>query len=470
MQFVPNKKFFQTISFRIAFLFSLTFCLGIAGAFLIAYFEISYSLEKSSREVISSKLHEASVILADQNVKGFKDFFSNDANRQSNASFMFRILSKSGESIYIKDSRQEQRFDFKKDLAQNLAPDKLKQWHSLDAINDEDKFDILTEQVGADFYLQVGKSSEDREAILTNILNIFVGTGVLLVFFGGGLGLWYARSTLQPIRHLLTTIKEIEKGHLGNRVPLGPAQDELYDLGSTFNRMISRVDSLVRLMRDSLDHVAHDIRTPLTRIRAVAEDAIISSQPTSLREALEECAASATDISEIVDQLMNISEAESGTLTLKREFCLLQTLFNDVIDVYEFVALEKSIDIELEVQPLDLEWFIGRKRIKQVFANLLDNAIKFSDPHSKILVRAAVDRGCLEISVIDEGYGISAQDLPQIWDRLFRGDRSRSSPGAGLGLSIVRAIVSAHGGNVRTQTNRERGTTFSITMPVPEKA
>ena len=167
---------------------------------------------------------------------------------------------------------------------------------------------------------------------------------------------------------------------------------------------------------------------------------------------------------------MKFSKAESGTLTLNRAFCLLQTLFNDVIDVYEFVALEKSIDIELEVPPLDLEWFIDRKRIKQMFANLLNNAIKFSDPHSKSLVCTAVDRGCLEISVIDEGYGISPQDLPQVWDRLFRGDRSRSSPGAGLGLSTVRTIVSAHGGNVLTQTNRERGTTFSITMPVHEKA
>lgn len=469
MQFVPNKKFFQTISFRIASLFSFTFCMGIAGAFLIAYFEISYSLEKSSREVIFSKLQEASVILTDQGLKGFTEFFSTDANRQSNAPFMFRVLSQNGSAIYIKDSKQQQRFDFKKDLAQISSPDKLKQWHSLSAMNDEDQFDILTEKIAPGLYLQVGKSSEDREKILTNILNIFIGTGVLLVFFGGGLGLWYARSTLRPIRELLSTIKEIEHGHLGHRVPLGLAQDELYDLGSTFNRMISRVDSLVQLMRDSLDHVAHDIRTPLTRIRAVAEDAIVSSQPISLREALEECAASATDISEIVDQLMSISEAESGTLKLNREPCLLRSLFVDVIDVYEFVALEKSIAIELEIVPLDLAWSIDRKRIKQVFANLLDNAIKFSDPHSKIVVRAAVDRGGLEISVIDEGHGISAQDLPQIWDRLFRGDRSRSSPGAGLGLSIVRAIVTSHGGTVRVQSNQGRGTAFSITIPKPEK-
>ena len=469
MRFVPSKKFFQTISFRIASLFSLTFCLGIAGAFFIAYFEISYSLEKSSREVISSKLDEAAIILTDQGLEGITKFFLTDANRLSNEPFMFRILNQNGRAIFIKDSKQEQRFDFKKDLAQILSPSKIKQWHSLKAINDEDQFDILTKKIEPDLYLQVGKSSEDREELLTNILNIFLGTGVLLVLFGGGLGLLYARSTLQPIRELLSTIKEIEKGQLGNRVPLGLAQDELYDLGSTFNRMIARVDSLVRLMRDSLDHVAHDIRTPLTRIRAVAEDAIVSSQPTSFREALEECAASATDISEIVDQLMSISEAESGTLTLNRELCQLHSLFSDVIDVYEFVALEKTIMIQLEIKPPDLAWSIDRKRIKQVFANLLDNAIKFSNPHSTIVVRAAAIEACLEISVIDEGHGISPQDLPQIWDRLFRGDRSRSSPGAGLGLSIVRAIVTAHGGNVRAHSNQDRGTAFTITIPGPAK-
>ena len=465
MPFVLNRKFFKTISFRVAALFCFTFTVGIVLAFLITYFEISYSLEKSSKEVISAKLHEASVVLSDKGIRGLREFLSVERNRLANAPFMVRILTPQGETLFIKPSVQEKKFDFEGAFKEQVNPESLIGWHSLAAINDEDKFDMLTEKVGSDYYLQVGKSSEDREEILGNILEIFASTGLLLVILGGGLGLWYAIKILKPLRHLVGTIQEIEKGDLSHRVKLGEAKDELYDLGSTFNRMIARIESLIRIMRESLDNVAHDIRTPITRIKAVAEDAMTSGSPTSLMEALEDCAESATDISGIVDQLMNISEAEAGTMILKRESCDIPLLLKDVAEVYEFVALEKFIDLEIDSGPISIVWNLDRKRVKQVVANLLDNALKFSEDKSKIVIQTRVEDGSLRISVIDQGCGISAQDLPQIWDRLFRGDRSRTTKGSGLGLSIVRAIVTAHGGKVSAKSNIEKGTTFSVQIP-----
>jgi signal transduction histidine kinase len=465
MRFALNKKVFKTISFRIAALFCITFTVGITLAFLITYFEISYSLEKSSKEVISSELHEAAVILGRNGVPGLTAFYSIEENRLANAHLMVRVLNLSGDTLYLKTSTQEKKFDFEGAFKQKTEP--VVGWQSLPAIGDEDRFEILTEKVGADSYLQIGKSSEDREAILGNILEIFGSTGALLIILGGGLGLWYATRILKPIRNLVGTIQEIEKGNFSHRVIVGEATDELYDLGSTFNRMIARIESLIRIMRESLDHVAHDIRTPLTRIKAVAEDAMTSDQPTSLREALEDCAESASDISGIVDQLMSISEAEAGTMILKRESCNIHLLLTDVAEIYEFVALEKSIDLQIDIEPVSLDWKLDRKRIKQVVGNLLDNALKFSDDKSKIIVRARVENGFLKISVIDEGCGISSGDLPQIWDRLFRGDRSRTTKGSGLGLSIVRAVVTAHGGNVFALPNLRRGTTFAIEFPNP---
>jgi len=438
---------------------------GVGLVFFITYFEISYSLKNSGREVISSKLHEASAVLTSEGVDGLREFFAGDKKRMANAPFMIRVLAKDGGTLYVKPSVQEKTFDFDSVFKKRVDPESLLGWHSLAAFNDEDKFDMLAEKVGSEYYLQVGKSSEDREAVLDKIAGVFAVTGVLIILLGGSLGLWYATKILKPLRQLIVTIREIERGNLGRRVPLGEAKDELHDLGSTFNRMIERIETLIRVMRESLDHVAHDIRTPLTRIKAVAEDAMLSTRPTSMKEALEDCAESATDISGIVDQLMSISEAEAGTMILRREASDVPLLLKDVAEIYEFVALEKSIRLELDVELAPMEWPLDRKRIKQAVANLLDNALKFSDRDSRVILRARNEEGFLMISVVDEGCGIPAEDFPYIWDRLFRGERSRTTMGSGLGLSIVRSIVVAHGGRVFAEANSKKGTTFSVRLP-----
>ena len=465
MPFALIRKSFKTISFRVVLLFCFTFTIGITLAFLITYFQISYSLEKSSKEVISSKLNEAATVLGTEGIRELRRFLSIEENRVTNASFMVRVLTPQGETLYLKPSVQEKNFDFETAFKKQENINLHVGWHSLSAINDEDKFDILTEKVGADYFIQVGKSSEDREEILDKIFQIFVSTGILVVVVGGGAGLWYAVKVLSPLRNLVGTIQEIEHGDLTRRVKLGETKDELYDLGSAFNRMVSRIEALVHVTRDSLDHVAHDIRTPLTRIKAVAEDAMTSDNPTSLRVALEDCAESASDISEIVDQVMSISEAETGTVSLKIEACSVLDLLKDVAEIYEFVALEKSSTLEVSVEPFELKWNLDKGKIKQAVANLLDNALKFSDSGSRISVKAWVESEQLVIEVADNGFGISAEDLPQIWDRLFRGDRSRSTKGAGLGLSIVRAVIVAHKGVVEARANHGGGTIFSVQIP-----
>ncbi len=465
MPFVLNRAFFKTISFRVVAFFCVTFTIGVSLAFLITYFEISYSLENSSKEVISAKLREATVVLSDHGIEGLKVFFSVEKNRITNAPFMIRVLGPGGDTLYIKPSVQEEQFDFE-NAFKKVIPGSLLGWHSLSAINDEDKFDMLTEKVGSGYYLQIGKSSEDREAILGKILLMFGFSGLLLIVLSGGFGLWYARKILRPVRELVDTISEMEKGDLSQRVKLGEARDELYDLGSTFNRMVSRVESLVKVMRESLDNVAHDIRTPLTRIKAVSEDAILSGSPVLLREALEDCAETASNTSEVVDQLMSISEADAGTLKLRKERCDITVLLSEVIEIYEFVVMEKSISVSLDVQERPLEWVLDRKRTKQAVANLLDNAVKFSDENSKIEIAANIEDEHLVISVRDEGHGIPEEDLLRIWDRLFRGDKSRSTKGAGLGLSIVRAVTLAHKGSAFARPNPVKGTTFFIRFPV----
>jgi signal transduction histidine kinase len=449
---------------RIAMLFSATFVVGLTAILVITYFQIQSSLEKSNREVLSAKLSETSAILSAEGLPGLRRFLSQEENRLVNAAFMIRLVSESGQTLYLKPSVQDKNFDFQ-DLFHSARPVDFVGWRALSAIHDEDQFDVLTAPVVGGSYLQIGKSSEDRNDILEQIVNVLLVTGAVIFLLSVALGQWYARRALAPIRRLLITMRDIEGGDLSRRVPLAAHKDELTDLGETFNRVIARLEKLVRMMRESLDNVAHDIRTPLTRIRAVAEDALTAKSPDRIREALEDCAESSLDISALVDQLMSISEAEAGTLSLRIEATPVQELLQDVIEIYEFVAEEKRIKLVVSQIKTELIWNLDRKRVKQALANLIDNAIKFSAPETKIEISAKLENKKLVILVRDQGPGISQTELSRIWDRLYRGDKSRSTRGLGLGLSIVRAVALAHGGSVDAAANLEAGMVFSILLP-----
>lgn len=464
MPFVQNKWRSLTISVRIAILFCTTFTIGLVLAFTVTYYQLSYSLKKTSKEVISAKLHETSAILLTGNIRGLREFFTEEKNRILNAPFMVRVLSPDGAILYMKPSVQEENFDFAGTFSTEIKPEKRLGWQEVPATNDEDMFDILTMKVGSDFYLQVGKSSEEREDVLEKILYGFLFAGVVLILLGGVLGVWYARRSLKPLRQMLETIQGIEKGDLGQRVPLQESEDELRELGVTFNRMIGRIENLIQVMGESLDNVAHDVRTPLTRLRVVIEEALLNDRPETHKEALEDCAEGVLDISAMVDQLMSISEAQAGTLFLQYENCKVEELIRDVLEIYDFVAQEKEIEIKTVLEP-NIYWNLDFRKTKQILGNLLDNAIKFSPEKTCVTVHAQIEGDNLRLSVKDQGPGVKEEDLEKIWDRLYRGDKSRSTKGSGLGLAIVRAITQAHGGKVVNQLNNDRGMEFAVYFP-----
>lgn len=457
----------RSISLRIAFFFCLTFTVGIGTAFLAAYLKLSYSLERSSREVLVAKHSEVAAIVSSRGIQGLKDFLHDEKTHILNAPYLFRIVANNGDTLYLKPSVQEEAFDFEGAFRRHSNPEELLGWQTLPALNDEDQFDLYTQKIGSDMYLQIGTSSEDRQEVLIQIASIFAVIGVVFIILSCGLGWWYAQRSLKPIRSLLSTITTIEKGHLGERVHVEESGDELNQLSETFNRMIERLEKMVVIMRESLDNVAHEIRTPLTRIRVVAEDALISQKPAALQEALADCAESVTVISDMVHQLMSISEAESGTLAIHCESANIQEMLKDVIDIYDFVAQEKAIEVVCLSTDENLRWVIDRKRIKQAIANLLDNALKFSPPKTRVEISAMTVGAQLQISVSDQGPGIPPGDIDRIWDRLYRGDKSRTTKGAGLGLSIARAVVFAHGGTITVNSQIGEGTTFTILLPEP---
>ena len=338
-------------------------------------------------------------------------------------------------------------------------------WQQVRARDRNAVLEVATIEVGDGSVIQVGKTSEARNQLLSNFRRVLMlGAGAALVIGMVG-GVFLTRSTLKPLNDLRDAVRRIlQTGQTDDRVPVYGTEDTVDDLSSLFNAMLARITTLIHAMRNSLDHVAHDLRTPMTRLRVTAEAALATNDPAKYREALSDCLEESERVSSMLTTLMDISEAETGTMKLNVSRIELAKLAKEVTDLYEDAADDAGVSLQAAV-PGDLTVPADRDRLRQALANLVDNAIKYSPRGGRVDLSVTREIDAVVIRVSDTGPGISPQDLPRIFDRLYRGDQSRTTRGLGLGLSLVRAYVEAQGGTVSAQSEPGRGSTFTLRLP-----
>lgn len=307
---------------------------------------------------------------------------------------------------------------------------------------------------GISFYRAVVKSS-----YLLFLFSAFpcFGLALLLVYLQGA-----------PLRSLEKTIKQtLSQKTLNFSQDITQANTDLTPLYQLLEQIFDQNRQLIVEMQSSLDNVAHDLRTPITRLRGSAEYALQSDKddPQLYRNALSDCLEESERVEAMLKIMMSVAEAESGTMRLeKRTIDVVETL-EDVVGLYQYVAEEEQISISCEATP-GILIAADQTRISQVWANLLDNAIKYSHKYGTIRITAQKNKTQAVIRFYDEGMGISENEINRIWDRLYRGDRSRTKQGLGLGLNYVKAVVEAHGGKILVSSVIHEGSCFEVRLPL----
>ncbi len=352
----------------------------------------------------------------------------------------------------------------------DLPPDRTGVWLPLGRGEKKRLLTIVVRPFGEGVSIQAGKDGSQGYILFNQLVRYTVFIIVSSIIMLWPLSLFFIKLSLTPLittRERIAELIQRSKTGLLSEQGNGPELDSLY---GQINQLIRQNRHLVTEMQNSLDNVAHDLRTPMTRLRSVAEYGLQAESDTvRLRDALSDCLEESERVLAMLKIMMSVAEAESGTMRLELKNCDMIAILKQVVTLYEYVAEEKGIAVHLqEEKPVFVS--VDKTRISQVWANLLDNAIKYGREGGWVKIAAQVVGGELVVTFADNGMGISKSEQGRIWERLYRGDRSRSQQGLGLGLSYVHAVVVAHQGKVLVSSTLHEGSQFEVRLPVSQSS
>ena len=326
-------------------------------------------------------------------------------------------------------------------------------------------------QLPGGFHLLVGRDLEERERLFGIVVNAGQWSLALVIVLGLLGGFFVSRRILSRIDAMTGTAQTIMAGDLSGRLLVAGTGDELDRLADNVNAMLERIEALMRGLKEVSDNIAHDLKTPLTRLRNRCEQALRSATgEASYRAALDATIAESDDLIRTFDALLMIARAESGQARENMTEFDASEIARDVGELYEPVADEKGIALRIDA-PEAAPVRGNRELVSQALANLIDNAIKYAGPNGKvngvpaeIVVRAGDDGERITLSVADRGPGIPDADRGRVVERFVRLEQSRSEPGSGLGLSLASAVARLHGGELKLEDNHP-GLRTTIALP-----
>jgi signal transduction histidine kinase len=316
-------------------------------------------------------------------------------------------------------------------------------------------------QVPGGFRVLVGRDLEERERLYNIVISAGRWSIALVLVLGLAGGFFVTRRVLRRVDAMTETTRQIMEGDLAGRLPIAGTGDELDRLAGNLNAMLERIEALMRGLREVSDNIAHDLKTPLTRLRNRSEEALrVAKDEGDYRAALEKTIEESDRLMRTFNALLMIARAESGHAREDMTDFDAAEIARGVGELYEPLADVKGLTLKVEA-PEATPVHGNRELVSQALANLVDNAIKYAKPdpstvdgpHPEIVVRALRDGEHIMLEVSDSGPGVPEPDRQRVVERFVRLEQSRSEPGSGLGLSLASAVARLHGGELRLEDN-----------------
>lgn len=466
MFFARISKLYRTLAFRLTLWYALIFFLTSTVAFTLFYLLIVRLIDQRTDADLQVSANRLAQIYA---LEG-PDMLQRAAHLQVQATgeqkMFFRLFYPSG--IFFSSSNMS--------YWRNIGIDR----HAVDAILEQRRpYSLKVQSVPGQVYqariiykrisptivLQLGYSMESAQRLIDTFERTFLFAMAALQLMAFVVGWFMARRALSGVATVTHTARQISEDDLDTRVPIQSRHNEIDQLAVTFNQMLDRIKNLVIGTRQMNDNIAHDLRSPITRIRGLAEVTLTNADTVEeyvqmAGSSIEEC----DRLLEMINTMLTISRTEAGVDPFPLEPMDLSELVVDACMLFQPLAEDKNLALRCDaLAPCRVKGH--PPMLQRLFSNLIDNAIKYTPPRGVVQVTASCTGQGVQILVADDGPGISQEDQDRVFQRFFRADQSRSQAGAGLGLSLARAIARAHGGDIAVKSELDRGAIFIVTLP-----
>ncbi len=458
---IPN-----TLTFRLTFWYALTFIGFIAIAILVFYMSLKGILDQRMEDDLREDIAEFQTLYQKQGLEKLINEIEREVKSGEEGKLFIRLLDDNGKQIYASDLNHWQPFPTNQPDIKRVLTEKNPIFGSF--IRDGHTFDtkVIFGILAPNMILNIGESEEETAEILALLPTAFIIMLFVVIPIASFVGWYIARHAVLGINEVSRTAAEIEKNLLDKRVSVKAQGREIQHLVDTFNAMLDRIWRLISEMKEMTDNIAHDLRSPLARIRAISELTISNrdtpeNYKTAAADTIEEC----DRVLQMINLTLDVAEAEVGTLHSTRQALNISNLAQDGCELFEAVAEQKHIELTCDI---DSNYVIHGdiQYLQRMLANLVDNALKYTFANGQVNIGLTSSKQNIEISVSDTGIGISDSEQERIFNRFYRCDQSRSSDGCGLGLSFSRAVARAHGGDIQVSSSIGIGSTFTIKLPI----
>jgi heavy metal sensor kinase len=465
MLFDKLRRLRRTLAFRLTLWYAGIFTVSSLLAFLFFYLQIASIIDARRDADLLDDIKDYSALLTAKGMEEVQHTMAVDAKQDGENKTFYRLLASDGKELSSTDLSSWGRLDVNRPALQRIAESAEPVFETLAVEGKRHKTRIVYGSIGPGAILQIGTSLEDDDELLADFRDIFGVTVPAVMVFAALIGWFMARRALTQVEEVTSTARGISASDLERRVPVKGKADEIDRLATTFNDMLDRIQTLVTEMKEMTENIAHDLRSPITRIRGMAEMALTTGKSV---DEYESAAASTVEdcdrLLEMINTMLYISQTEAAPEKLPMEEVNMTGVVRDACELFQPVAEDKGVDLVVEIGA-DLRVRGVLQGLQRMLANLIDNALNYTSRSGTVTVSVSGDEKLGVIAVKDTGIGISQEELPHIFRRFYRGDRSRSLPGTGLGLTLVQAIVRAHGGQISVTSVPNVGTTFTVTLP-----
>jgi len=467
MSLKKRSKFPKKLSSRLILWYTLVFSMSSILIFLLLYFVLSSQIGKEMDDELVADLKEYQKLLTEK--RGDFDhraFIESESESHGSEKVFYRIFHHNAQIFLVSNLTLWNSLGKPDDAIAQL--DTGAPYYFENVVDEHHKLigRSVYGKINDDLLMQIGMSVGDQKKLLQRLKNIFVISLIIINFYAALFGFFLIRKSLAGVHEVTRAAHEISKsGNLEKRVSIKDYGEEIEKLSYTFNTMLDRIEQLVACIKDMTDNIAHDLRSPISRIRTITELTLINDQSLAeyknmACETIEEC----DRIMNMVNSILDMTEAKAGTTKMELADIDFADIIADACELFEPVAEEKEITLHFSTQKA-CRVRGNVQSLQRLVANLIDNAIKYTEPGGTVDVTLFQTNQEINALFKDNGTGIAADDLPYIFDRFYRCDKSRSESGFGLGLSLARIIAHHHAGDITVNSEPGIGTEFVLTLP-----